>query len=89
MTNNKPYAKGDTVYLDTDDKGVVIAVWADSTYDVQLENGKIRNRHFDELWRCGLRPTEGTGSAGSLAATQAHLKDMKAIAFSRLKIDSD
>jgi hypothetical protein len=32
---------------------------------------------IDELWRCGLRPTEGTGSAGALAATQAHLKDMQ------------
>lgn len=40
---------------------------------------------MDELWRCGLRPTEGTGSAGSLAATQAHLKDMREIAFDLLR----
>ena len=39
---------------------------------------------MDELWRCGLRPTEGTGSAGSLAATQAHLDNMTAIAFAAL-----
>ena len=39
---------------------------------------------MDELWRCGLRPTEGTGSAGSLAATERHLKDMQAIAFQLL-----
>lgn len=39
---------------------------------------------MDELWRCGLRPTEGTGSAGSLAATERHLKDMQAIAFGLL-----
>jgi hypothetical protein len=39
---------------------------------------------MDELWQCGLRPTEGTGSAGSLAATQAHLKDMRAIAMNLL-----
>lgn len=32
---------------------------------------------MDELWHCGLRPTEGSGSAGSLAATQAHLKDLQ------------
>lgn len=36
---------------------------------------------MDELWRCGLRPTEGTGSAGSLAATERHLADMQRIAF--------
>lgn len=41
---------------------------------------------MDELWLCGLRPTEGTGSAGSLAATERHLADMRAIAFSKLRI---
>ena len=39
---------------------------------------------MDELWRCGLRPTEGTGSAGSLAATERHLADMQKIAFGLL-----
>lgn len=36
---------------------------------------------MDELWECGIRPTEGTGSAGSLAATQRHLEDMQKIAM--------
>jgi hypothetical protein len=40
---------------------------------------------MDELWRVGLRPTEGTGSAGSLAATERHLKDMQRIALGLLK----
>lgn len=40
---------------------------------------------MDALWRCGLRPTEGTGSAGSLAATERHLKDMQTIALGLLK----
>jgi hypothetical protein len=40
---------------------------------------------MDQLWQCGLRPTEGTGSAGSLAATERHLKDMREIAFGLLK----
>lgn len=39
---------------------------------------------MDELWRCGIRPTEGTGSAGSLAATERHLHDMQRIAFKLL-----
>lgn len=41
---------------------------------------------IDELWFCGLRPTEGSGSAGSLAATERHLSDMRAMAFASLKI---
>jgi hypothetical protein len=41
---------------------------------------------MDELWNCGLRPTEGSGSAGSLAATQRHLEDLRAIAFHKLGI---
>lgn len=44
-------------------------------------------RLMDELWRVGLRPTEGTGSAGSLAATERHLKDMQAIAMGLLRGD--
>lgn len=36
---------------------------------------------MDELWRIGLRPTEGTGSAGSLAATERHLQDMRSLVF--------
>ena len=39
---------------------------------------------MDELWRCGLRPTDGSGSAGSLAATERHLKDMRTIAMGML-----
>lgn len=36
---------------------------------------------MDSLWNCGFRPTEGSGSAGSLAATERHLKDMTTIAM--------
>lgn len=42
-------------------------------------------RLMDELWDCGLRPSEGTGSAGSLAATERHLKDMQTIAMGLLR----
>lgn len=40
---------------------------------------------IDELWQCGLRPSEGTGSAGSLAATERHLSDMQKITMGLLK----
>lgn len=39
----------------------------------------------DELWILGIRPSEGTGSAGSLAATERHLADMRRVAFGALK----
>ena len=44
-------------------------------------------RLMDELWLAGLRPTEGSGSAGSLAATERHLADMRSIAMGLLKGD--
>lgn len=42
---------------------------------------------IDSLWNCGFRPTEGTGSAGSLKATENHLHDMRKIAFKKLSIE--
>jgi hypothetical protein len=41
---------------------------------------------MDQLWNCGLRPTEGTGSAGALGATQKHLADLKEILYHQLQI---
>jgi hypothetical protein len=38
-------------------------------------------RLMDELWRVGFRPSEGSGSAGSLAATERHLADMRHLVF--------
>lgn len=40
---------------------------------------------MDGLWNCGIRPTEGAGSAGAMAAAQAHLADMRTIALGALK----
>jgi len=36
---------------------------------------------MDELWRIGIRPTDGTGSTGQLSATQDHLADMRKLVF--------
>lgn len=41
---------------------------------------------MDSLWSCGIRPSEGTGSAGSLAATERHLADMRAIVANSLGV---
>ena len=36
---------------------------------------------IDDLWRAGVRPTEGAGSAGQMAATEKHLNDMRKLVF--------
>lgn len=41
---------------------------------------------MDELWQCGLRPSEGEGSAGQAAAMQRHLDDMRTLTFHALKV---
>jgi len=43
---------------------------------------ELGQKVMDDLWDCGLRPSEGSGSAGSLAATQSHLEDMRKLVFS-------
>ena len=53
------------------------------TVRLRMEKGQ---ELMDTLWRFGLRPTEGSGSAGSLAATEKHLQDMRVIAFKKLGI---
>ncbi|MCP3885126.1 MAG: hypothetical protein GY700_06560 [Propionibacteriaceae bacterium] len=42
-------------------------------------------RLLDNLWDAGLRPKDGTGSTGQLAATEKHLEDMRSLAFNSLK----
>ncbi|MCK4521163.1 MAG: hypothetical protein KAU20_01225 [Nanoarchaeota archaeon] len=41
---------------------------------------------IDSLWLAGVRPSNGEGSSGQLAATEKHLKDMRTIAFSSMGI---
>ena len=43
---------------------------------------------MDSLWDCGIRPSEGMGSAGQLAAIQNHLKDMQKVAFTYLEMET-
>lgn len=43
----------------------------------------------DELWNAGVRPSNGEGSTGQLAATQHHLADMQKIVFHQLKINRE
>ena len=36
---------------------------------------------MDELWRANIRPTEGAGSVGQMAACEKHLEDMRRLVF--------
>lgn len=42
---------------------------------------------MDELWHCGIRPTEGAGSAGAMRAVENHLADLRTITKNLLKIE--
>ena len=53
------------------------------TVSMRPENAQVL---MDDLWRAGLRPTDGAGTAGSMRAVENHLKDMRKIAFNKLKI---
>lgn len=44
---------------------------------------------MDDLWECGIRPSEGSGSAGQLKSTQDHLKDMRKIVAKQLDVNLD
>ena len=42
---------------------------------------------MDSLRSCGVRPTEGAGSAGSFAAQSRHLADMRALVADALNVE--
>ena len=43
-------------------------------------------RLMDELWNCGVRPSDAKWPKGEINAMTTHLKDMRTIAFNCLKI---
>lgn len=59
-------------------KDAEFGVWRPPTLSMRMEDAQ---QLIDELWQVGLRPTEGSGSAGALAATQRHLKDLQHLVF--------
>lgn len=71
---NGKYSAAEKITFMQPDEGLYIEPF------LKLENNEAQ-KLMDELWQCGLRPTEGTGSAGSLAATERHLEDMRKLVF--------
>ena len=47
-------------------------------FSINLNNAQ---KLMDELWNVGLRPSEGTGSAGAMTAINRHLEDMRNLVF--------
>lgn len=62
----------------TDEETMTATQNASPTFELRKDEAQ---QLMDELWRVGLRPSEGSGSAGSLAATERHLADMRALVF--------
>ena len=77
MYSDKDFYTAQPVVFEEAEEGNIIEPFA--TLSIQSAQ-----QLMDELWNCGLRPTEGTGSAGSLKATEAHLEDMRTLVFSLL-----
>lgn len=42
---------------------------------------------MDELWKAGIRPSNGEGSVGEIGAIKKHLQDMRLIVADKLKVD--
>ena len=55
----------------------------DSVFSLSMNEAQIL---IDSLWDSGVRPTEGSGSAGSLKATEKHLDDMRTIVSKELNV---
>ena len=52
---------------------------------IRMEQAQVL---MDDLWNAGVRPTEGSGSAGAMRAAQDHIKDLRRVAFKALGIES-
>lgn len=52
------------------------------------ENDSAAQELMDDLWACGVRPTEGRGSAGQLDAVRHHLEDMRKLVFEMIAVPS-
>ena len=42
---------------------------------------------MDELWKLGIRPSDGEGSIGAIGAVKYHLEDMRKLVFNGEKIN--
>jgi len=91
-----PWRSGIELYIGSADKKtrvreIVLEKTDDSwvsepSFTLQPEQAQVM---MDDLWNCGIRPTEGAGTAGAIRATERHLDDMRRIAFSQLNLPKE
>ena len=72
-------AYGVKVLMEAKEPGVVV----DPTVRISVDEAQTL---MDDLWRCGLRPAEGAGSAGAMRAVERHVDDLRKIAFKAMDI---
>mgnify|MGYP001590343948 CR=1 FL=1 len=96
FTEKHPYNKAVGIYFyerQPDGKIAVVTNLEFTIIDpsIEMERGSGIDLSYettqdlmDRLWECGLRPSEGSGSAGSLKATENHLKDMQSLSWKLL-----
>ena len=85
--------------LDVDRANKTVALLENFTMRTVDTDGAVENTRLleieseqcqkliDELWDCGFRPSEGSGSAGQLESVKRHLEDMRAIAFKKSGVE--
>jgi len=84
--------KSDAVIYDADKHEVEIKRDIPETTDYPhfgyLSNEQAQQLAND-LWECGIRPTQGHGSTGQLEATNKHLQDMRKIVLNKLGLKDE
>lgn len=70
-------------HVSPEDAQTLMACAPDAPLSISPE---VAQELMDVLWQVGIRPSEGTGSAGALAATQSHLKDLQDFSFRLLSM---
>ena len=59
---------------------VAVSALGNQTAPLLTIDDSAAKRLMDELWNCGIRPSE-VGSVGALAATERHLADLQRLVF--------
>lgn len=81
MQGDRVTAVAESLQFKTVEDGEIVPV---PTMQLHMDDAQ---RLIDSLWDAGLRPTEGAGSAGAMAATQQHLQDMRRLVFDERRVE--
>lgn len=74
MPDGKRAYLKDLVLIESDEAPNVIAANDVSPISLPVEGAQ---NLMDELWNCGIRPSEGSGSAGAMRQAEEHIATLK------------